>query len=276
MLWSQTQIIFNDSFETVSGNNNITNLDIDIGNTRQTTGTTSTYTASAVGTTTQLANNDDNRSQNNGMMRLRAREPEIGAAPVNGYLSLDNNFGSQLVGKKYSISYDFTYHVRSTTATDQWVSFVLADENTSATPATTDSDFGMLSRPGRVNHPNALQAQFHADGTEKIAYTSLRGYSGSYQKFVFTFDETGSEKKVSLSVGGVLVFSDEIIDFETDNRYLAFGAHIGPDADDINNSTEFADSYIDNLTITIIPEPPTLSFLIGISVFFIVAKRFKS
>lgn len=257
-----SQVIFHDSFETMNGENNIPNLNTDIGISRQQNGLTSNYTMTGASVITYLSNNDDAKTTNNGMIRMRNNEPEMGETGTHGYLSLDTNFGASLIGKKYTVGYDIYYNDRNTSTTDQWVSFCLADIKPSGAPIAQVSDFGMLARPNGPIHPNSGKASFHSDGNLVKNFTDTGDYSDSYKRFLFTFDETGIDSTVSLSIDGTVIFSDLIIDFETNNRFLTFGSHLGPDTDTINNPTEFSDTFIDDLTITVIPEFSTLSFLV--------------
>jgi hypothetical protein len=263
------QVIFQDTFESIAGGNNQDiNLDITgVGATRQTGGsTTSTYTMTGANVLGQLSTNDDNVTNNgsttgNGMGRIRNNEQNVGGTATNGFLSLDTNFGTQLAGNKYTVSYDLYYNDRTTSTGDQWISFVATDTSPGGSPVAGASDFGMLARPDGPSNANSGKASFYDEGVQDQAFTDTADYSASYKTFLFTFDEVAGT--VSLDVDGSSIASALLIDFDTTDRYFAFGSHLGLDAD-ANAGAEFADSFIDNLTITVVPEPSAYALIGGL------------
>lgn len=262
------QVIFQDSFETVAGANNVSDINLDIGTTRQTSGITSTYTMTGGTAGANLSTNDDNRTNNgntsgNGMMRIRNNEQNTGGS--NGFLYMDTNFGTQLAGNQYTISYDLYYNQRGTSTLDQWVSFVIDETSSAGSPAGLAANFGMLARPSGTGNPNAGRARFYDNGAvaQDFEDSAIPDYTGDYRNFLFSFDETGAGATVSLSVDGNIVLPSINIDFATTDRFFAFGSNLGADIN-TDGPAEFADSFIDNLTITVIPETSSYSLLGGL------------
>lgn len=263
------QVIFQDSFESGAGLNN-QDINLDIGTSRQTVGRTSTYTMTGVNVIANLSTNDDGKTNNgstsgNGMARIRNNEQDSGS--TNGFLSLDTNFGTQLAGEKYTISYDLYYNQRTTSTLDQWISFAVGETDPAGSPAAAGSDFGVLLRPDGVGNVGVGDnfGRFYADGAFSAANdtTAVPSYIGGYLSFLVSIDETGVSPVATLTIGGTAVLSSFNFDFESTDRYFAFGSHLGADTVP-GDGNQFADTYIDNLTITVVPEPSTYALIGGL------------
>lgn len=272
------QVIFQDSFESSAGLNN-QDINLDIGTSRQTVGTTSTYTMTGGNVAANLSTNDDNKTNNgvttgNGMGRIRNNEQDAGS--TDGFLSLDTNFGSQLAGNKYTISYDLYYNQRTTSTTDQWISFSVSDVSPAASPASAASEFGMLLRPDAVGNLGVGDnfGRFYEDGVFSASNdtTTVPSYISGYLSFIITIDETGATPVATATIGGSAVVSSFDIDFESTDRYFAFGSHLGADLV-AGDGNQFADSFIDNLTIAVVPEPSSFALIGGLFALGAIAMR---
>ena len=257
-----SQVIFQDGYSTQSGGNNLP-INTDIGITRQTVGTTSTFTHSGANTSAQISTNDEgasNSGSSSGDSFGRIRSNQQAGTGVNGFLSLDTNFGPSLAGQSYSISFDILYLKRTTTTTDQWISFALSDTAAPQGPNAPASDFGMLLRPNGVNSANNNLARFYEDGSVSPAddFATTPDYTSSYVNFVISIDETGSTPLLSVSADGTQMLSNFEIDFTSTDRYFSLGHHLGSGA-----NAAFADVFFDDLTVTAVPEPTAVGLMVG-------------
>jgi hypothetical protein len=264
----QAQTIFYDSFGDGSiANTSDINTNVPA---RQSGSTSSTYTGSGANNVFHVSNDDagitsTNAAPTNNMARMRNNE-QVPAGGSNGFLSLDNNFSS-LAGQDYTISFDLTYNKRNTDSTDQWVSFSIGDTAGQAGPNNTNSDFGILLRPNGVGNANDQLARFYADNVFNVAndYTTTPAFDTSYVNFIITISESGiGGPTVSVSADGTMIINNFTFDFENAGRYISFGTHLGSNSDTLG--VEFADTFIDNLTVTIVPEPSTSALLGGLLV----------
>ncbi|WPJ97114.1 PEP-CTERM sorting domain-containing protein [Coraliomargarita algicola] len=258
----QAQVIFQDGFSTSSGNNNL-DINDSIGVTRQTAGTTSTYTHTGSTSQSNVSTNDDGTTNNgntagNSMGRIRNNEQTGGAS--NAFLSLDTNFGSSLAGEVYTISFDLHYKSRVTDSTDQWISFAIGDSVAPQAPSAAGSDFGILLRPDGVNPANNNLTRYYSDGILSASddYTSTPSFTSSYVNFIVTVNETGAGTTIGATANGTAILSDFAADFATGDRYFAFGSHLG------SGVSAFSDVFLDNLTITVVPEPSTYALIGGL------------
>ncbi|MDP4646988.1 MAG: PEP-CTERM sorting domain-containing protein [Akkermansiaceae bacterium] len=242
--------IFTDSFGDGTLGNTI---DINTNIPARQTGTTTTYTMSGANNVAHVSNSDGVTTSNN-MARLRNNE-QVPSGGSNGFLSADTNY-SMLAGTNYSFSFDLLYNKRLTGSTDQWVSFSLGDTAGQAGPNNTASDFGMLLRPDGVGNANDQLARFYSDNVFSTGkdFTTTPSFDSSYVTFLINVNETAiGGPTVSVTAGATSILSDFAIDFEGTDRYFSFGTHLGSNA--AVTATDFSDLYIDNLSITSIPEP---------------------
>jgi hypothetical protein len=199
------------------------------------------------------------------MARIRNNEQDSGS--TNGFLSLDTNFGSQLAGNEYTISYDLYYNQRTTSTLDQWISFVVTDSSAGGSPAAPASDFGMLLRPDGVGNAGVGDnfGRFYEDGSFNGSNdsSSIPSYISGYETFTVTINETGASPTATVTIGASTVLSGLALDFESSDRFFAFGSHLGADLVS-GDGNQFADSFIDNLTITVVPEPSSYALLGGL------------
>lgn len=269
------QIVFSDDFELQSTNANNQNINLDIGVSRQTTGTTSTYTGSGANGVFNVSSNDDGITNNgsgsptsNQFARMRANEQNVG--PVNLFLDLGTNFASSLAGTPYTISFDLLYRKRDTSTTDQWVGFAFGDTvPSSSSPNSSETDFGVLLRPDGINPANNRLARFYDDAAVSAGddFTTTPVFTSDYVTFTFTVTEAanGLSATVDGTADATTILSNFAIDFDNNTgRYFAFSAHLGPDATPGAGGLEFADSFIDNVSITTIPEPSSF-LLLGVA-----------
>lgn len=265
-------LVFGDPF----GDGSITNnsvINTDQAN-RQSGSVSSTYTHVGGSSGTLISNNDSITTGNN-MARLRNNEQN--GAGSNGFLVLDSDFESAL-GQAYTINFDFYYTKRSTSTTDQWVGFTIGDTLANAgnpTPASTN--FGMLLRPDGVGNTGVGDnfARFYSGSSFNVANdsTSVPSYASAYVTFQVSVIEDGTGGAlVDVTAGGNTLISDLSVNFANGSRYFGFGSHLGPDING-DNATEFSDLYIDNLTITTVPEPRFVAILAGFAVLVFVIRR---
>lgn len=268
------QVIFQDTFTTEDGLNN-QSINLDIGSTRQTTGATSTYTHTGPTSQSNVSTNDDGVTNNgntagNSLGRIRNNEQTGGGS--NAFLSLDTNFGGSLAGEVYTISFDLHYKSRITDSTDQWISFAIGDTAAPQAPSAAGSDFGMLLRPDGVNPSNNNLTRYYSDGILSASddYTTTPSFTSSYVNFIITVNETGAGTTIGATADGTTILSNFAADFATGDRYFAFGSHLG------SGATAFSDVFLDNLTITVVPEPSTYALLGGLlALGFVALKRRK-
>lgn len=266
-LSAQTTILDDPYGDGTIPNNSDINTDIPA---RQSGTTSSTYTHTGATSATLISNNDGITSSNN-MARLRNNEQTSGAS--NGFLSLDTDF-SVLAGSTYTISFDFFYNQRATESTDQWVSFALGDTSPQGTPAAGAADFGLLMRPDGVGGASDNLSRFYRDGTPITAddFTTTPSYVSSYVTFVVTVDEAAiGGPLISVTANGTTTVEDFAVGFDSSSRYFAFGSHLGPNAS--TPATDFSDLFIDNLTVTVVPEPSIYASVLGLGAFVLMMIR---
>ncbi|WOO43307.1 hypothetical protein [Rubellicoccus peritrichatus] len=267
LLSAQTTVLYDPYGDGSIPNNSDINTDFA---TRQSGTTTSTYTHNGATSGTLISNSDGITSSNN-MARLRNNEQTGGAS--NGFLSLDTDF-SVLAGSTYTISFDFFYNQRATESTDQWVSFALGDTSPQGTPAAAAADFGILMRPDGVGGANDNLSRFYRDGAAITAddFSTTPSYISSYVTFVVTVDEAAiGGPLISVTAGGITTVEDFSVGFDSSSRYIAFGSHLGPNAN--TPATDFADLYIDNVTLTVIPEPSVYASFLGLGALLLIVMR---
>lgn len=104
-------------------------------------------------------------------------------------------------------------------------------------------------------------ARFYDDNTFSVSddYATTPSFDSSYVSFVVNVDETGAGPLVSVTANGTTLISNFSVDFDSNDRYFNFGTHSGTEAN--NPATDFSDLFIDNLTITSIPEPSSTALL---------------
>ncbi|MGZ0655471.1 PEP-CTERM sorting domain-containing protein [Coraliomargarita sp. W4R53] len=266
------QIIFQDTFTTNDGLNN-QSINLDIGATRQTVGTTSTYTHNGATSQSNVSTNDDNTTNNgnaagNSMGRIRNNQQS--AAGSNAFLSLDTNFGSSLAGETYTISFDLHYKKRATDTGDQWISFAIGDSNATQAPNAAATDFGLLLRADGVSPTNDNLARFYSDGVVNASndYATTPSFTSSYVNFIITVNETGAATTIGATANGTTILNNFAADFANNDRYFSFGSHLG------SGTAAFSDVFLDNLTISVVPEPSTYALIGGLLVIgFVSLKR---
>lgn len=285
---SNAQSIFSDTFFGNAGNNQPVNTGIPGSGIRTPTdrqsggSTISTYTMTGLNVGANISTNDDGKTNNgsgtptsNEVARIRNNEQTV-AGGSNGFFNLDTDFGPSLVGKTYTISFDWYYNKRNTGSTDQWVSFGIGDTPSLTGPNAADTDFGMLIRPAGVGNPNDNLARFYNDSTFSSGndFAATPNFTLNYVTFSVKVTENalGTAATVDVTAGATSLISGFNIGFDNStSRHFDFASHLG--SDPATPGADFSDLFIDNVSITAVPEPSTVALFMGAGVALMAVVR---
>ena len=178
--------IFSDTFELVDFTNGRIeeNLDDELPGPRQFGDVTSTY--SEGGASAFIL--DDTSPNGSDSLILRTLAPAAGG--VTTFADLDQDFGPELAGTKYTVSYEVQVD-HSPDPGDSWHSFALGDSSNPDGPNQSSADFGMLFRP-------AGGWTVWLDGGASVVSGAIPGIGpGTPYTLQFEFDETLASPTVS-------------------------------------------------------------------------------
>lgn len=263
------QTIFQDNFDTSLSSGVETDVNFEINDGRQSGGTTgSTYTEQALTGSGGFLNVMNPNLLTDGNLLLRTNYNST-TARSSGVI-LDTNFGPQLAGQKYEITFDGLISPTAGASTDLWMSFyvfdTVFDPNTAAAPSAGGTDLGFTLRPnGRATifEEGVIAQNYTVDGTTTITANEVFNLS-------LVIDETLATPEATLTIGSTVLGTFEI-DFETTDRFFGMRANQGT----VNGTVGGAlvDFRYDNLNISIIPEPGTYALLAGLGMLTLASLR---
>jgi len=181
---------------------------------------------------------------------------------------LDADFGADLAGKKYRVSYDVQVDHAPGIAADNWQAFAIGDTSADG-PNGASADFGILLR---------LDGGWQAflDGAAVANGGGSGIVPGLPYSIDFDFDETIASPTVTATVNatlGAVVLGTLPIDalnpgtaFESGGRFFELKVFQGANG-------ALLDTRLDNFQIEVIPEPASLALLTLASISCLAIRR---
>lgn len=266
-------VIFNDDFNISTSSSGSESIDLNFElASRQAAGTTtSTYTANTnqAPTTTSVSLNQPAGGSFAGEDVLRFRTFVNGGAAANAGVTLDTNFAPQLVGQVYEVNFTAGLELAGAPSGDRWFSFFLSDSVTAAGPNSGGTDYGVLVRDRDASNVTLWDDGSPTTQTVTDPVTTVSPFaSNALYAVTMLVDEVSGTVTTTLNKGTAneVSLGTVAVDFENaTDRYLGFRANQGAAAG-------LADTRLDNLSITVIPEPGSM-MLMGAGVLVLVARR---
>jgi hypothetical protein len=225
---AQAAVLLQDTFNTAS-----TGINDDLGSRQSGSMATQTYTEKWPGTQSAAATIDGNR----------LKFDNIGGNDV----VWSNWTGAELVGKKYTISYDV-----DETLAKSWAMLSVGSAQGATSYGGDVLFFDVVPSTGGT-----------AAGEWELIKTSTGGGSTSgklsgaalddVSRVVMDIDETGTSATASVSLDGVHLTTLTYTASSSTNRYVGMAA--------LNGSSGSYQAYFDNLSVSSVPEPASLVLL---------------
>jgi hypothetical protein len=247
---AQADNVFFDDYSVTGGVNS--DINAEIGTTRQLAGTTSTYTYRNDSVTGDTASIVDDFS-NGGTLRVAATY----GSGTGTKIGLDSDFGAQLAGTTWTNNFWAYTPVVAGTLNGGWFGFGVSSSGTSADAPF--GEFGIIIRPtGGVTLFGDGGSFTGADAANYNSFSSIINYrmvvdeaaqtaTVSYDAYDTSLNHLGSQTLATLSG---LTFSNP------DTRTLNYRIW----ADDAADAT--INGYLESNSIDTIPEPGTLGMLV--------------